>query len=140
MGDVASGGRCSCSMLGRQRGRRARSREHVRVVMLARMGVQRRHGVASQKEIAGGVGADVRRTVRVVRHRIRRLAKVLALVAGRHGRVRVRAGLGQLQAHMTAVHERVQHGRRIGGTGRGHGGRSRAGQSAGRRGSVCGRH
>lgn len=122
VGDVAGSGRRCCRVLGRQSRRRRRTREHVRVVVLARVGVQRRHGVASQEEIAGGVGADVRRPVRMVRDRIGRLGKVLALVAGRHGRVRVRAGLGQLEAHVAAVHsEGVQHGRGIGRTGRRHG-------------------
>lgn len=123
MRNVAGRGGGRRRVFGRQRGRRARPGEHVRVMMLARMGVQRRHGVPSQQEIARRVGADVRRRrravrgVRMVRNRVRRLAKVLVLVARRHGRVRVRTRLGQFQAHVSAVHERVEHvrSRRIAG-------------------------
>ena len=102
---VAGGRRGRSRVFRRQRSRRTRPGEHVRmrmrVVLTCGMRVQRGH-VASQEEVAGGVRSDVRvrMAVRMVRHWVGRLAEVLAgglVVAGRHGRV------------ATGVHERVQH-------------------------------
>lgn len=79
-------------------------------MVLARM-IQRRHGIPSQEEVAGGI---VRRPVVGIASRLSAGTKMrLALIAGRVGMSS--GGLSQLKSHVSGrVHERVQH---VGGTG-----------------------